>query len=183
MKSGKDYAILEKTVLSPGKSSSNSPLVVQPWMIDQSLRKKRNDILSAMLTQIKNGGLRGKEWVYVLQTKLTLAVARILQKEGYITVGENCTVEQSDASRSIKSPPFLQIYLHYIDEVAGTYAPSISGIERISKPGLKVYSKAKDIPKVLGGRGVAIISTSKGIMSDREARAKGLGGEVLFHIW
>jgi len=123
------------------------------------------DPISDMLTRIRNGQNARKTSVAMPASKAKIAVARVLKDEGYI--GEY-TTEGEGASRS------LAVELKYFEG-----APVIEKIQRVSKPGLRIYRGSEDLPKVLGGLGVAIVSTSAGVMSDREARAKGIGGEVL----
>ena len=123
------------------------------------------DPIADMLTRIRNGQKARKASVTMPASTAKEAVARVLKDEGYI--GEYST----DAEGIKKS---LTIELRYFDG-----APVIERIERTSSPGLRVYRGRQDLPKVLGGMGVAIVSTSAGVMSDREAREKGIGGEIL----
>ena len=130
-----------------------------------------NDTISDMLTRIRNANQMKYENVEVLGTKVNLELARILQEEGYIASFEE-----------VKAPNGNKINLTL------KYGPTkkervIIGLKRISKPGLRVYVKANELPRVLNGLGIAIISTSKGIMTDKNARAQSLGGEVLAYIW
>ena len=123
------------------------------------------DPIADMLTRIRNGQSARKVSVSMPASKAKEAVAKVLQDEGYIlgfaTDGEGATKE-------------LSIELKYFDGV-----PVIEKIQRSSKPGLRIYRGKDDLPKVLGGLGVAIVSTSAGVMSDRQARKKGIGGEVI----
>jgi small subunit ribosomal protein S8 len=124
------------------------------------------DPVSDMLTRIKNGQARGKRQVVVPLSKLKTAIAEVLKDEGYIqgfSQGEDL-----DGKRT------LAIELKYHNG-----EPVIMNLRRISRPGLRQYQSKDDLPKVMGGLGVAIVSTSKGVMSDRAARAAGIGGEVL----
>lgn len=123
------------------------------------------DPISDMLTRIRNGQHARKTSVAMPGSKAKVALARVLQDEGYIG---KFTDEGEGASRT------LTIELRYFE---GT--PVIERIQRVSKPGLRIFRGKEKLPKVLGGLGVAIVSTSAGVMSDREARAKGIGGEVL----
>lgn len=123
------------------------------------------DPISDMLTRIRNGQLASKVAITMPSSKLKVAMARVLKEEGYI---EDFVV----AGETKK--PVLNIQLKYY---AGR--PVIERIERVSRPGLRVYKGVTDIPKVMNGLGVAILSTSKGVMTDRKARAAGIGGELL----
>ena len=123
------------------------------------------DPIADMLTRIRNGQKARKVSVAMPASNAKEAVAKVLQEEGYIT-GYSSSGEGSAKE--------LQIELKYFEGV-----PVIERIERASRPGLRVYRGKEDLPKVLGGLGVAIVSTSAGVMSDRQAREKGIGGEVL----
>jgi small subunit ribosomal protein S8 len=126
------------------------------------------DPVADMLTRIRNAQACGKTTVAVPSSKLMGAIAQVLKDEGYI---DGFVVKPNDGK------PELEIALRYY---AGQ--PVIEKIERVSRPGLRVYRGAQDIPKVMNGLGVAIVSTSKGVMTDRKARATGVGGEVLFIV-
>ena len=128
------------------------------------------DSIADMLTIIRNGSRAKKEIVEVKGSRLTEGVLDIFKKESFIS---NFKL-MKDNKQGV-----LRVYLRYAK--AGESA--ILGIKRISKPGLRIYKKADDLPKVYAGLGVAIISTSKGLMTDNEARAKKMGGEVLCYIW
>jgi small subunit ribosomal protein S8 len=123
------------------------------------------DPISDMLTRIRNAQLGGKTTVAIPSSKVKSAIAQVLRDEGYI---EGFVVKPNDGK------PEIEITLRYY---AGQ--PVIERIERVSRPGLRVYRRVDDIPKVMNGLGVAIVSTSKGVMTDRKARATGIGGEVL----
>jgi small subunit ribosomal protein S8 len=123
------------------------------------------DPISDMLTRIRNGQKARKVSVSMPASKAKEAVAKVLQDEGYIT---GYSVSGEGASKE------LSIELKYFE---GT--PVIEKIQRTSRPGLRIYRGKQDLPRVLGGLGVAIVSTSAGVMSDREAREKGIGGEVI----
>lgn len=123
------------------------------------------DPVADMLTRIRNAQACGKTVVGIPSSKLKSAIAQVLKDEGYI---EGFVVKPNDGK------PEIEIALRYY---AGH--PVIERIERVSRPGLRVYRGAQDIPKVMNGLGVAIVSTSKGVMTDRKARATGVGGEVL----
>ena len=130
-----------------------------------------NDRIADMLTRIRNANQMKYDTVEVLGSKMTEEVARILKAEGYIS---DYKVSKSDKGNTIN------LGLKYSE---GKKERVITGLKRISKPGLRVYAKHDELPKVLNGLGIAIISTSKGIMTDREARQNNLGGEVLAYIW
>lgn len=130
-----------------------------------------NDIISDTLTRIRNANLAKHQIVQVTATKITRNIIRVLNKEGFI----NNFDEIEDNSKT-----FILVSLKYKGKNRSSI---ITALKRISKPGLRVYSNHKELPKVLGGIGIAIISTSKGVMTDKEARYYGLGGEVLCYIW
>ena len=123
------------------------------------------DPISDMLTRIRNAQLGRKTTVAIPSSRVKSAIAQVLRDEGYI---EGFVVKPNDGK------PEMEITLRYY---AGH--PVIERIERVSRPGLRVYRRVGDIPKVMNGLGVAIVSTSQGVMTDRKARATGIGGEVL----
>ena len=129
------------------------------------------DPVADMLTRIRNANIAGHETVDVPASKIKKNIAEILCKEGYIKGYEIVDAESVQ--------PVIRITMKY---GAGKQRV-ISGIKRISKPGLKVYAKKDEVPKVLGGLGIAIISTSNGLITDKEARANGVGGEVVCFVW
>ena len=124
-----------------------------------------SDPIADMLTRIRNGQMVDKTEVTMPSSKLKVAIAKVLEDEGYI---DGYTVDDNDGK------PVLRIGLKYY---AGR--PVIEMIERVSRPGLRVYKNHETIPQVMNGLGIAIISTPKGVMTDRKARAAGIGGEVL----
>ena len=124
-----------------------------------------SDPIADMLTRIRNGQMVDKTEVTMPSSKLKVAIAKVLEDEGYI---DGYTVDANDVK------PVLRIGLKYY---AGR--PVIEMIERVSRPGLRVYKNHETIPQVMNGLGIAIISTPKGVMTDRKARAAGIGGEVL----
>ena len=128
------------------------------------------DPIADMLTRIRNANSQKHKTVDVPSSNMKKAIADILFKEGYVAAYE----EINENSQGV-----IRITLKY-DE---TGARVIDGLKRISKPGLRVYASKEELPQVLNGLGVALISTSKGIKTDREARKEGLGGEVLANIW
>ncbi|MBM3344921.1 MAG: 30S ribosomal protein S8 [Betaproteobacteria bacterium] len=123
------------------------------------------DPIADMLTRIRNAQMVGKTTVLMPSSKLKASIAQVLQEEGYI---------DGFSRRENGGKLELEIHLKYY---AG--APVIEKIERVSRPGLRIYKGCDDLPKVMNGLGVAIVSTSKGVMTDRRARATGVGGEVL----
>ena len=129
------------------------------------------DPIADMLTRIRNANSSKHKTVDVPASNMKLAIADILLKEGYIKSFEEIKVENNQ--------DIIRITLKY-DEKGSRV---IDGLKRISKPGLRVYASKDELPKVLNGLGIALISTSKGIKTDKEARNEGLGGEVLAYIW
>ncbi len=129
-----------------------------------------NDYIADMLTRMRNSLAMRYKTVTVLSSNMTREIATILTNEGYIDGFE----EGADGAQKT-----LTLNLKYGEKKERV----ITGLKRISKPGLRVYVKADEVPRVLNGLGIAIISTSKGIMTDKEARASHLGGEVLCYIW
>lgn len=129
-----------------------------------------NDLISDMLTRIRNANAMKYKTVNISSSKMTRSIADILTNEGFITGYEVLKDE---------TPEMLNLNLKY----AKGKERVITGLKRISKPGLRVYAKANEMPKVLNGLGIAIVSTSEGVMTDKEARGKNLGGEVLAYIW
>ena len=127
------------------------------------------DPIADMLTRIRNANAQKHDTVDVPASKLKKSIAEILLEEGYIKAFE----EIEDNSQGI-----LRITLKYVNK-----QKVITGLKRISKPGLRVYATKDELPKVLGGLGIALISTSKGIMTDKKARQEGIGGEVLAFVW
>ena len=129
-----------------------------------------NDPIADMLTRIRNGLIARHDAVTMPASNMKKAIAKILLDEGYI-----------------KSVDYIDDGLQGQIKVTLKYAAGkesvIKGLKRISKPGLRVYAKSDEIPKVLGGLGIAIVSTSKGVMTDKVARQQGIGGEVLAYIW
>ncbi|NLT47793.1 MAG: 30S ribosomal protein S8 [Clostridiales bacterium] len=128
------------------------------------------DPVADMLTRIRNANTVGHATVDIPASKMKKSIAEILVKEGYIK-GFNII---DDGKQGI-----IRVQMKY----GADKERVISGLKKISKPGLKVYAKSDEVPKVLGGLGVAIISTSNGIVSDREARKLGVGGEVICYVW
>jgi small subunit ribosomal protein S8 len=129
-----------------------------------------NDPVADMLTRIRNANTAYAEQLDMPSSKLKAAIADILKREGYI---RDYLVEPT------KPQATLKMAMKYSRE----RERSLSGLRRVSKPGLRVYAKRDEVPRVLGGLGIAIISTSQGLMTDREARKQGVGGEVLAYVW
>jgi small subunit ribosomal protein S8 len=128
------------------------------------------DPVADMLTRIRNANSVGHEDVSVPASRVKKSIAGILKDEGYINDFDLVTDDKQG---------MINIKMKYgVDN-----EKVISGIRKISKPGLRVYAKAEDVPRVLGGLGIAIISTSKGVISDKEARRLGVGGEVICYVW
>jgi small subunit ribosomal protein S8 len=130
-----------------------------------------NDTISDMLTRIRNACAVRQTTTQSPTTRMTRSIAQVLKNEGFIADFE-------EVGEGIKSQ--LVLSLKYKGK---NRQPIITTLTRVSKPGLRVYSNSKDLPRVLGGIGIAIVSTSKGIMTDREARKQNVGGEVLCYIW
>jgi small subunit ribosomal protein S8 len=130
------------------------------------------DPIADMLTRIRNANIAMHDEVRMPSSKLKEALAGVLEREGYI---EGFGVDDTPDGPGRT----LHVRMKYSPERART----ISGIRRVSKPGLRVYSKSNEVPRVLGGLGVAVLSTSQGLLSDREARRRRVGGEVLCFVW
>ena len=129
-----------------------------------------NDPIADMLTRIRNALIARHETVTIPASNMKKSIAQIMLDEGYVK-----SVDYIDDG--------LQGQIKIVLKYAQGKESVIKGLKRISKPGLRVYAKNEEIPKVLGGLGIAIISTSKGVMADKEARKAGVGGEVLAYIW
>lgn len=128
-----------------------------------------NDTISDMLTRVRNANLIKKSAVVLPLTRLNRKICIILQKEGFIQ-----TFQQNNLKRK------LRIVLKY---KGLNQKPCITNLKRISKPGLRIYANHNDIPKLFGGIGVVILSTSRGVMTDKRARVLGVGGEIVCSIW
>ena len=128
------------------------------------------DPVADMLTRIRNGSKAKKKWVDIPASKLKKELARILAEEHYIN-NYRCVEDKKQGE--------IRVFLRYDNEEKSI----IQGIKRVSKPGLRKYSHVEKLPRVLNGLGVAIISTSSGVMTDQDARKKGVGGEVICYIW
>ena len=130
-----------------------------------------NDTIANMITSIRNANLEKTKTVQIPATNITENIGRILLQEGFI---QNFREHQENKNS------FLTLTLKYQGRKKKPY---ITTLRRISKPGLRMYSNHKEIPRVLGGMGIVILSTSQGIMTDREAREKQVGGEILCYVW
>ena len=133
------------------------------------------DPIADMLTRIRNAVMSGQAMTAMPSSKVKVEIAKILKEEGYLE-----TIEVADGE--LPSQKVLRLRIKYIGE-RRERKPVISGLERISRPGRRVYSKKQDIPWVLSGIGVAIMSTPKGIMTGQRARQLGVGGEILCKVW
>ena len=130
-----------------------------------------NDTIADMLTRIRNANLARHQTVTIPSTRMTRSIAKVVKEEGFIA--DFSEVAETDR-------PALVLALKYKGK---SRQPIIRNLTRVSKPGLRVYSNRKELPRVLGGIGIAIVSTSSGIMTDRDARRQGIGGEVLCYVW
>jgi small subunit ribosomal protein S8 len=128
------------------------------------------DPIADMLTRIRNANTAYKDSVTMPYSKIKTRIAEILTQEGYVS---GWTIEDAEVGKS------LTVNLKY----GPSRERSLAGIRRVSKPGLRVYAKSTNLPRVLGGLGIAIISTSGGLLTDRQAAKKGVGGEVLAYVW
>ena len=127
------------------------------------------DPIADLLTRVRNAAMARHDSVNIPASKVKIVIAKILKDEGFIA---DYSIIKGEPQRTIK------ITLKYIDK-----QPAFIGLERVSKPGLRIYSGKKEIPRVYGGLGIAVISTSKGLMTGQEAWKKNIGGEVLCYIW
>ncbi len=128
------------------------------------------DPIADMLTRVRNASRARHDYVDVPASQLKRAIAQILKEQGFIRDFER--VRESKY-------PTLRLYLRY----TGKREPVITGLRRVSKPGQRIYRKAADMPRVVGGMGIAIVSTPKGVMTERQARRNNVGGEVLCYVW
>jgi small subunit ribosomal protein S8 len=129
-----------------------------------------SDPIADMLTSIRNGGKAGFAKVDIPGSKIKLELVRVLKEQGYI---KDYKYLENEVQGSIR------IYLKYVSDGK----PSIFGIERVSKPSRRVYSKSKQIKPVLNGLGISVVSTSRGLMTDKQAKEANIGGEILFNVW
>lgn len=131
------------------------------------------DPIADMLTRLRNANQAYHESTSMPHSKIKVKIAEILAEQGYIASYQVIDPAEGEVSKT------LQITLKYSSD----RQRAIAGLRRISKPGLRVYAKSNDLPKVLGGLGIAIISTSQGLMTDKQANSKSVGGEVLAYVW
>jgi len=134
-----------------------------------------SDPIADMLTRIRNGVMAGHSQVAMPSSKIKVEIAKILKEEGFIENFEVADGERADSK-------VLRVKIKYVGE-RRERRPVISGLERVSKPGRRIYTKKQDIPWVLSGIGVAILSTPKGVMTGQRARQLGVGGEILCKVW
>ena len=130
------------------------------------------DPIADMLTRIRNALITRHDFTDVPASRLKIALAEVLKKEGYI---RGFDVKTDEHRKTVR------IHLAYADN--REREPVIVGLQRVSKPGLRVYAAKREIPRVYGGLGIAILSTPEGVMTGKEARSRGVGGEVLCHVW
>jgi small subunit ribosomal protein S8 len=144
-----------------------------------------NDTISDMLTQLRNAIAVKHRFVIIPKTGMTLAITKVLQNEGYISSYEEFTHQiVNDAKTTLKNNtwPIIAIGLKYSD--TGRNRKSvITTLKRVSKPGLRVYAGSNDLPNILGNFGIAIVSTSNGVMTNIQAKKLGVGGEILCYVW
>ena len=144
-----------------------------------------NDTISDMLTRIRNANLAYKTSVSLSKTKVNEKLCEILEQEGFI---EKFSISETHSNEIIVDLKYHTRNASTKNKVfengsVGLGKPCITNLKRISKPGLRIYTNSRDIPKVLGGMGILILSTSKGLMTDRQARQARLGGEILCSVW
>nr|YP_009569717.1 ribosomal protein S8 [Bougainvillea spectabilis]YP_009755316.1 ribosomal protein S8 [Bougainvillea glabra]YP_010126722.1 ribosomal protein S8 [Bougainvillea hybrid cultivar]YP_010445450.1 ribosomal protein S8 [Bougainvillea arborea]QTK21965.1 ribosomal protein S8 [Bougainvillea spectabilis x Bougainvillea glabra]QTK22137.1 ribosomal protein S8 [Bougainvillea peruviana]QBC66812.1 ribosomal protein S8 [Bougainvillea spectabilis]QHF16973.1 ribosomal protein S8 [Bougainvillea spectabilis]QIP len=131
------------------------------------------DTIAGIITSIRNADMNRRETVRIASTNITENIVKILLREGFI---ENARKHQE------KKKDFLVLTLRHRRNRKGPYKNTLN-LKRVSRPGLRIYSNYQRIPRILGGMGIVILSTSRGIMTDREARLEGIGGEILCYIW
>jgi len=136
-----------------------------------------NDTISDMLTRIRNANLAYNARVSVPKTTVHQNICEILEREGFI---DTFAVSETDSNELILTLKYIR---PNSQGIGGCGKPCITNLKRISKPGLRIYTNYKDIPQILGGMGIIIISTSKGLMTDRQARFARLGGELICSVW
>ena len=136
-----------------------------------------NDTIRDMLTRIRNANLAFKTSVLIPKTRIHNSICEILEAEGFI---EKFSASETNSNELILN---LKYVTNSSDNGGGFGKPCITNLKRISKPGLRIYTNHKDIPQILGGMGIIIISTSKGLMTDRQARSAKLGGELICSVW
>ena len=152
-----------------------------------------NDTVSDMLTQIRNAIAVKHRFVIIPKTRMTLAITKVLEQEGYILSYEEFTKNQFSTNDTQDSTKFFVKFLNEnwpIIAIGLKYSgagrarkPVITTLKRVSKPGLRVYVNSNDLPNILGNFGIAIVSTSKGVMTNIQAKKLGVGGEILCYVW
>jgi small subunit ribosomal protein S8 len=138
-----------------------------------------NDTISDVLTQIRNAIAVKHRFVIIPKTRMSLAITKVLQKEGYILSYEE--FEKTNTNEG-NNWPIIAIGLKY-SETGRNRKSVITTLKRVSKPGLRVYANSNDLPNILGNFGIAIVSTSKGVMTNIQAKKLGVGGEILCYVW
>jgi len=136
-----------------------------------------NDTISDMLTRIRNANLAYKTSVSLSKTTVHEKICQILEQEGFIEKFYSSDTQPNELIVDLKYQKTIS------SGTGGLGKPCITNLKRISKPGLRIYTNSREIPKVLGGMGILILSTSKGLMTDRQARKSRLGGEILCSVW
>jgi len=139
-----------------------------------------NDTISDMLTRIRNACLVKKSTVLIPLTRMNQQIAQILEKEGFI---QNFQISEECTSNNAKNLVLRLKYRSKQTSKGKRKESCITNLKRISKPGLRIYTNSREIPRILGGAGIVILSTPEGVMTDREARSLGIGGEILCSIW
>lgn len=142
-----------------------------------------NDTIGDLLTRIRNTSILKMETAAVPLTRINKKIIEILEKEGFIESFLTFPLPVLEVESKPKYNETSGDIIVYLKYIVPEKKPCITGLKRISKPGRRVYANHKEIPKVLGGMGIAILSTSKGIMTDREARFRKIGGEILCAVW
>ena len=156
--------------MGPAGAAVASAEAVEPLRTEGSIMSVVNDPIGDMLTRLRNGSRARHDKVVMPHSNLKLEIIKVLKSEGFI--GDYTVHERAPQNE-------ISVQLKYGQD----RAPAITGIRRVSKPGPRRYVNVREIPQVLGGLGVAIISTSQGLLTDRQANNKGVGGEVLAYVW
>ncbi len=138
----------------------------------------RTDPIADFITIIRNGVMARKEWVLTENSRILREIAKILKREGYIADWE---VVPDERRHAMKGGTRLKIHLKYVDPERRK--SPLQGIRRVSKPGRRIYAGADEIPSTLNGLGITILTTSKGLKTDREARREHIGGEIMIQVW
>ena len=138
------------------------------------------DSVADLLTRLRNAQRASHQLTYIPKSKMGESILNLLKAEGYLEAYEAETYKDEKTGNEFER---FKVHLGYRDNSVSNSAPSIEHIQRVSKPGRRVYQRSRDLKPVLSGLGIAIISTSQGVMTDREARRKGVGGEVLANVY